>query len=230
MSLAKIQVGDLARRLHQPFVLHPMAQVDHFTAFLYRCEGVVPQHRHMAQDELFFVYSGMMRLDSECGDVVLFQKELAVVPHGVMHASASLAPSVVLQLKAHTEAERKNGHGRLDAGGIETLPKWSVIEEIGNLSQPYLPLPLVQVDEMSLRLVLCHSATSWHHHPDHAELLYVLEGTLLIGSELGPVHLAKDELTVIPRNRIHRLVASERTIVLSMIHGQVSPQAHMGME
>jgi len=110
------------------------------------------------------------------------------------------------------------------------LPKWSVAREKEQLQGLYLPRHLAQVDEMSLRLVACEGATTWHKHPHHAEMLFVREGALDVSTEAGQIRLAPDELYVIPRGEIHRLSAGQPTLVVSLIHGEVSPQAHMGLE
>ncbi len=101
-------------------------------------------------------------------------------------------------------------------------------EAAGLLRQPYLPIALAQVDEMSLRLVWCQGETSWHTHPDHDELLFVMEGHLGLESEIGSASLAADEMLVIPRNRVHRLTSAERTTVLSLIHNQIPPKTQVG--
>ncbi len=229
MILYKIDVEAIAQSLTVPFRMEHIAPVDHFAVYLYLCEGVVARHRHPMQDELFYVHRGLVSLATDWGHVDLLQRELAVVPRGVSHVSGSVEPSIVMLFQAHSEPDRKNGHGRLTAKDYAgALPKWSVGREATRLTQPNIPKPLVEVDEMSLRVVSIQGATSWHAHPEHEEMLFVMEGRLEVGTELGPLTLCANELMVIPQGRIHRLVSREGAVVVSLIHGEVNPLQHMG--
>ena len=183
----------------------------------------------MCQDELFFVHEGLLSMDTDWGRITLSKRELTVVPRGLSHLSGSLVRSVVALFQAHADPDRKNGHGCLTvSSSVDALPKRSVTREAAHLSHPYLPVHLAQVDEMSLRLVWCQGQSSWHLHAHHDELQWVQEGHLEIDTEIGLVGLLEDELVVIPRGMLHRLASGERTIALSLVHGELSPQAHMG--
>jgi homogentisate 1,2-dioxygenase len=229
MGLNKVDLNAAAKKLSKPFLMEHIAQVDHFALYLYLCEGAVAQHRHLTQDELFYVHSGVLSLDTDWGAVMLSRREFAAIPRGLSHLSGSIVRTAVVLFQAQGDPNRKNGHGRVVvAPRPHSLPKWSVAKETNLLRQPYLPILLAQADEMSLRLVWCQGETAWHAHPDHDELLFVMEGRLDIGSEIGPVSVAMDELAVIPRGRIHRLTSAQRAVALSLIYNQISPQAHMG--
>jgi len=229
MGLSKVDLNAAVGKLSKPFFMEPIAQVDHFALYLYLCEGAVAQHRHLTQDELFYVHSGVLSLNTDWGSVMLSRREFAVVPRGLSHLSGSIVRTAVVLFQAQSDPNRKNGHGRMIvAPRPHSLPKWSVGEAASLLRQPYLPIALAQADEMSLRLVWCQGETSWHAHPDHDELLFVMEGRLDLGSEMGSVSVAADEMLVIPRDRVHRLTSAERATALSLIHNQVPPRAQMG--
>ncbi len=231
MSLRKITLDAIAQRIVQPFALEPIAQIDHMVAYLYLCHGAVARHRHINQDELFYVHSGILSLDTDWGRLNLMEHELAVIPRGLGHVSAAATRTIVMLFQTPGDADRKNGHGRTLTGKSSAgVPKWSASHDAQRLRGPYAPLPLAQVDEMSMRLVWCQGETSWHVHPDHDELLFVEEGRLQIGSEIGPVTIGSGEMLVIPRNRIHRLTSNEHTLALSLIHNIVTPAAQMGFE
>jgi homogentisate 1,2-dioxygenase len=226
----KLVVGEVAAHLTKPFLMEAVATVDHFAVYLYLCRGFVAQHKHVDQDELFYVYRGLLSLRTDWGNSTLSQNELAVVPRGLTHISGSLTPSVILFFQAQSEPEQKNGHGRLTVGEHEgPLPRVRVEEHVPRLTRPYLGEHLAQVDEMSLRAVRCQGATVWHRHADHDELLWMHEGTLEVGTEHGALRLEQDELTVIRRGTIHRLSTPARATALSLIHGAVTPEQHMGL-
>ncbi|MBM3189386.1 MAG: hypothetical protein FJZ90_11770 [Chloroflexi bacterium] len=231
MSLDKTRIGDKAQGLTEPFVMLPVARVDHFTVFVYLCTGFVGRHRHVTQDELFYVYDGLLSLETDWGRAILSRDELTVIPSGLSHQSGSLIRTIVLRFAAHSDPDRKNGHGRLSLeNDLEALPKWSVERQAQIVYRDYLPLPMAEVDEMCLRLVRCQGETPWHRHLDHDEMLWVRQGSLEIGTENGPTTLESDELTVLPRGLIHRLSARERSLAVSFIHGEVSAEAHMGLD
>lgn len=231
MRLHKIALNDIAQRVVQPFALEPIAQIDHMVAYLYLCHGAVARHRHINQDELFYVHSGILSLDTDWGRLNLMPHEFAVIPRGLGHISAAALRTVVMLFQTPGDADRKNGHGRTFTGkSAAGVPKWSASHDSQLLRGPYAPLPLAQVDEMSMRLVWCQGETSWHIHPDHDELILVEKGRLQISSEFGPILVEAGELLVISRNCIHRLTSNENTLALSLIHNAVTPAAQMGIE
>jgi len=225
----KIDLDALAQALTAPFVMHPVGQVDHFGVYLYLASGVLQRHRHATQDELFYVHDGALSLDTDWGQALLHRHEFAVVPRGLNHASGSLVRTTVLFFQLRGDPERKNGHGRLSAADRpDGLPTWSVLEQAAAAQAPYRALPLATVDEMSLRVLRAEGATPWHRHDLHDEMVYVVEGQLAIGSEMGPLLVRAGELLVLPRRRIHRLVATAPSVVVTLVHGEVSPEEQMG--
>lgn len=229
MRIHKVQVNAAAQRLDKPFLMVHIAQVDHFGLYLYLCEGAVARHRHVTQDELFYVHTGLLSLDTDWGRQGVSQGEFAVVPRGLSHLSGSIERTIVMLSQATSDPNRKNGQGRTAAESRDDgLPKWSVFREAERLPQAYLPVALAQVDEMSVRVVWCEGETPWHTHPHHDEMLFVQSGHMAIESEMGPVVAGASELVVIPRDGRHRLTASQRTIAVSLIHAEVSDRAHMG--
>mgnify|MGYP001028753204 CR=1 FL=1 len=239
MDMHKIDVAAVAERLSEPFLMEQIARVDHFGVYLYLCEGFVPRHHHMSRDEMFYVYKGLFSVQvyqglgtANAGQryLNLSDDELTVIPRGLAHETGSLIRTICFNLQAQSDPERKNGHSRLTVDDIAELPKWSISREAERLGEPCLPIHLAQVDEMSLRLVECEGTTAWHRHPHHDEMLFVREGALGISTEAGQIELAPDELYVIPRDQIHRLSATQPTLVVSLIHGEVSIPAHMGLE
>ena len=53
-------------------------------------------HKHDAEDELFFVYRGGIRINLEDEIVELSEGQLCVIPKGVLHKPEADEPSVVL--------------------------------------------------------------------------------------------------------------------------------------
>jgi len=232
MILYKIDVDAVADSLTQPFEMVHIARVDHFGIYLYLCEGAVSKHRHHTQDELFYVHGGELALSTEWGEATLHAREVAVVPRGVSHVSASLGHerTVVMFFRAQGEPEKSNGHGRISAPADgSSLPKWTIEAEARCLERPLVPRHLLQVDAMSLRITLVQDRTPWHLHEVHDELLYVEEGLLNVETGMGRLTLHEGELLVVPRGTMHRLGSDVTAISLSLIHASVNATAQMGL-
>ncbi len=95
MPLKMVNVAEEAARLTEPFSLIELAYVDYFEVYVFICYGVVVWHRHIDQDELFLVQSGIISLETEWGNLKLGPGELAVVPKGVGHRSNRGLPDLL---------------------------------------------------------------------------------------------------------------------------------------
>jgi mannose-6-phosphate isomerase-like protein (cupin superfamily) len=229
MSLIKTRVGVVASGLKRPFEMHQIARVDHFGVMLYLCQGFVARHYHVTQDELFYVHSGVFSVESDWGKASLSSDEVTVIPRGLHHRTGAVLPAIVLRLQALSDSERKNGHGRLAAEEQRhTQPKQALFGASLGLTRPYQIVSLGQVDEMSLRAVLCRGATPWHGHLYHDELLWVRQGQVSLSTPDEDVTLAEDELVVVPRGTPPRQEA-EQALAVSLMHAETSPEAHMGL-
>jgi len=62
-----------------------VAEVDDAYVKVARVQGTLAWHSHDAEDELFLVLKGRLRIEMEAGDVELGPGELFVVPKGVRH-------------------------------------------------------------------------------------------------------------------------------------------------
>lgn len=229
MIYNKLELTQLAVGLTRPFYLEQIAHLDHFAIYIYLAHGTVGRHRHQTQDELFYVISGTLHIESELGDTILHEGELTVVPRGVEHASSSLLNTFVLLAQAQADPDRKNGHGRIMVGDNQpALSKWSPREQVHGSSQPFFSLSLTQVDEMVVRAAWCQGVVGWHRHTEHDELLLVVDGQIEVGTEQGAFTLMPNEMVIVPRNRVHNLSTYKQTLLLSLIHSEVSAAAQMG--
>ena len=62
-----------------------VAEVDDAYVKVARVQGTLAWHSHDAEDELFLVLKGRLRIEMAAGDVELGPGELFVVPKGVRH-------------------------------------------------------------------------------------------------------------------------------------------------
>lgn len=215
MPLKKVNISQEARRLTNPFSMIELAYVDDFVVDVYICQGAIAWHRHVDQDELFLVYSGVITLDSEWGNVLLQPHEFAIVPKGVGHRSSSFVWSVVLLFQPKFVPDRKNGDRRLFVPkGEKRLQKFNLDKEAARLILPFSTIDLAYIEDFVVRLVVCQGSFQWHRHTNQDELLLVQKGEVFLESEEGDVTLQEGELVVVPKKMMHKHTSVERAEIL----------------
>jgi homogentisate 1,2-dioxygenase len=161
-TLEKISIPQQAARLSEPFTMIDLAQLDDLVLSVYLCQGTMPHHRHLDQDELFLVHSGTISLESDWGTAVLRPGELAVAPKGVGHRSSSLLRSLVLLLQPRLMVNRRNGDRRLFVvKGEGRLEKVSVPAVGHQIAIPFAPVTLTHLDTFAVQLLLCEEIGPW---------------------------------------------------------------------
>ena len=215
MAIEKVDIAKAATRLVQPFQMTHLGYVDDFTVSVFVCQGTIAWHRHIDEDELFLVHSGVITLESEWGNTRLSPDEMAVVPKGVAHRSSSFLRSTVLLFQPRVMSHRKNGDRRtITPAKGKSLHKVSVARAAQLLTERFKPLDLVAVEDCVMRLALIQGAFSWHRHSSCDELFLIFEGEMTLDTEGRNVSLTAGEMVIVPKGMLHRPTASERAIVL----------------
>jgi homogentisate 1,2-dioxygenase len=216
-KLEKINISEQATRLQEPFTMIDLAQVDDLAFSLYLCQGTMPHHRHLDQDELFMVHSGTISLESEWGTAILRPGELSVAPKGVGHRSSSLLRSLVLLLQPRLMVNRRNGDRRLfvleDQGRLEKVNVPAVGRQ---LSGAFNPVVLAHLDTFAVTLTLCNGTGPWLRLERQASLVFCYDGRLILDSEAGQLALQKGEVAVVPAGISHRLSSINRALILGI--------------
>ena len=214
-ALEKVSIHEYAGELSEPFTMIDLANIDDLVLSLYLCQGTMPHHRHLDQDELFLVHSGTISLESDWGTAVLRPGELAVAPKGVGHRSSSLLRALVLLLHPRLMVNRRNGDRRLfaiqDKGRLEKVSVPAVGRQI---AAAYNPVVLAHLDTYAFTLLLCEGNGPWWQNEHQASLVMCYEGRAVLDTEMGLVSLRAGELVVVPKGLAHRLSCIERTLVL----------------
>ena len=78
-TLEKINYGQEAARLTEPFTMIDLAQMDDLALSVFLCQGTMPFHRDLDQDGLFLVHSGTISIESDWGNLVLLRDERGTV-------------------------------------------------------------------------------------------------------------------------------------------------------
>jgi mannose-6-phosphate isomerase-like protein (cupin superfamily) len=212
-------------RLTEPFTMIDLARIDDLVLSIFLCQGAMPHHRHLDQDELFLVHSGMISLDSEWGNLILRPGELAVVPKGVGHRSSSPLRSLVLLLQPRLVVDRRNGHRRLFVLKDEDrLEKVSLPALGSHIAVPFNPVLVTRLDTFAVHLILCRGVGPWQGGElrsgvpsrSGANLVLCYEGRLTVDTSAGQLSLGPSELVVIPSHVDYRLSGAERALVLGL--------------
>lgn len=215
--LEKIDLAQEAARLSEPFTMIDLAQVDDLALSVFLCQGTLPLHRHLDQDELFLVHSGTISLESDWGNVILRPGELAVVPKGLGHRSSSLLRSLVLLFQPRLVVNRRNGHRRLFAlEGAGHLEKTSLPAVGRQIAVPFRPIAVAHLDTFALNLLLCQGTGPWWQPQRGSSLVLCYDGHLTLDSDLGQISLQAHELVVVPKGIAFRVSSTSRAVMLNV--------------
>ena len=216
-TLEKINYGQEALQLSEPFTMIDLAQMDDLALSVFLCQGTMPFHRHLDQDELFMVHSGTISIESDWGNLVLRPGELTVVSKGLSHRSSSLGASLVLLFQPRLIVNRRNGDRRLFAlKGAGRLEKVSVPAMGRQIVNPHTPVTVAHLDTFALDLLLCDGTGPWQQYDRQASLVICYDGQVLLDSDLGQLSLHRGELVVVPKNTAYRLSGEDRALVLAL--------------
>lgn len=216
-TLEKISYAQAAVQLKKPFTMIELTQMDDLALSVFLCQGTMPFHRHLDQDELFMVHSGTISIESDWGNLVLRPGELSVVPKGLSHRSSSLIRSLVLLCQPRLMVNRRNGDRRLfalkDAGRLEKVSVPAMGRQIVN---PHTPVTLADLDTFALNLLLCGETGHWRQYDRQSSLVLCYDGQVILDSDLGQVSLYRGELVVVPKSTTYRLSGKDRSLVLEL--------------
>jgi homogentisate 1,2-dioxygenase len=217
-TLEKISISQQAARLSEPFTMIDLAQIDDLVLSVYLCQGTMPHHRHLDQDELFLVHNGTISLESDWGTAILRPGELAVAPKGMGHRSSSLLRSVVLLLQPRLLINRRNGDRHLFAlKGAGHLEKVSVPAVGHQIVVPFTPVTLADVDTFAVHLLLCEGIGPWWRSDYQSSLVLCYDGHLTLDIELRQISLATGELVVVPKGMAYRLSSASRALAMGVL-------------
>jgi homogentisate 1,2-dioxygenase len=203
-------VFEEAKNLVQPFLVMDLAEIDDFAARLFTSEGKVALHRHIDQEQLFYVLDGELTLETEWGNTTLQSGEMAVIPKAVAHSCGSVSRTTALVFERRFFSNRQNGQRRLyvlkGAGEIKPI-------SIG-AEGPSVPRRLLTVDDLVLSVIKYQGEAEEQHCQHGSELLLVHEDSLTLRTDLGTVTLGRGEMTVVPKGASYRVQAPEGALVL----------------
>lgn len=216
-KLDKINITQQAARLSEPFTMIDLASIDDLVLSVFLCQGTLPRHRHMDQDELFLVHSGTISLESDWGTVILRPGELAVAPKGLGHRSSSLLRSLVLLLQPRLMVNRRNGDRRIFAPKADRgLDKVNVQAMGRQIAIAFRPVLLADLDTYALQLTLCQGTGPWCRTERQDSPVFCYAGRVVLETEQEQLPLEEGELAVVPKGCGYRLSSVLRSLVIDL--------------
>jgi mannose-6-phosphate isomerase-like protein (cupin superfamily) len=98
---------------------------------------------------------------------------------------------------------------------LETIDVRALADSV---THPWWNQTLTRVNDAVVRLGVVRGEYHWHKHDEEDEFFYVVEGKLLVDLEDRTVELIPGQGITVPRGRVHRTRAPERTLML-MVEG-----------
>lgn len=92
----KINVAEKFGRIHEHWRPHVVGELNGQEVKLVKFQGEFLWHTHVAEDEMFYVVKGAMRIDFRDRSVELKTGEFLIVPRGVEHRTAADAEAEVM--------------------------------------------------------------------------------------------------------------------------------------
>ena len=222
-NLTVYNVLDVAAGLDRPLSMADLTYVDDLLVSVYLNGGAedelqsVEWHRHLDFDELFWVFDGSLRLESEIGDRLLRPGDLAIVPKGTKHRSGSVDGAAVLLLRRGLVPHRTNGKRRLYPTDETGLPHVNVYEVADDLAVPFQFYTALRVNGSQVQVGRGDGRWPVERVGARDSMVYVVEGALTVRTTEDRVRLAPREFTVVPRGAFYHLYSSESTIVVRVM-------------
>ena len=102
-KIGKVNLADAFSTISDAWSPRIAGDINDMQVKIAKFEGQFDWHHHEAEDELFLVIKGKLRMGLRDGDVDLEEGEMIIVPHGVEHRPESLSDEChVLMLEPAT--------------------------------------------------------------------------------------------------------------------------------
>lgn len=118
----KVNLAEAFGRFHDHWNPRVAGDINNFQVKLVKFAGKFDWHHHDAEDELFLVVAGRMKMGLQTGDVIVEPGEFIIVPHGTEHCPEALGGECsVLLLEPNST---------LNTGNVETEKTRKTLERL----------------------------------------------------------------------------------------------------
>ncbi|WP_218667964.1 cupin domain-containing protein [Sphingopyxis sp. KK2] len=122
MMVGKVNLAEAFGRFHDHWNPRVAGDINNFQVKLVKFAGQFDWHHHDAEDELFLVVAGRMKMGLRTGDVIVEPGEFIIVPHGTEHCPEALdGECSVLLLEPNST---------LNTGNVETEKTRKTLERL----------------------------------------------------------------------------------------------------
>ncbi len=217
MSISKVNLDRIARRIRKPFETGRLGLYGGLELSIFICQGTFPWHRHIDEDELFLVYEGAIQMVTERGELTLRAEEMVIVPKGVAHSTSSPLRSVVLLLRPYGATGSSNGRRRLFATDEdEQLEKIKLGSIYHRLESSYVPVEVASMEGHSLMLWRCAGIGPEWPPPSHNIPLLVVRGTVEIETDEERIVASGGDLVTVEAYTPYRISTVAQAMVFSL--------------
>jgi len=120
---AKVNLAAAFASFHDHWNPRVAGDINNFQVKLVKFAGKFDWHHHDAEDELFLVVAGRMKMGLKTGDVIVEPGEFIIVPHGTEHCPEALdGECSVLLLEPNST---------LNTGNVDTEKTRQTLERLG---------------------------------------------------------------------------------------------------
>lgn len=121
--VGKVNLSEAFATFHDHWNPRVAGDINDFQVKLVKFDGTFDWHHHDAEDELFLVVAGRMKMGLRDGDVLVEPGEFIIVPHGTEHRPEAVGGEChVLLLEPNST---------LNTGNVETEQTKKVLERLG---------------------------------------------------------------------------------------------------
>jgi mannose-6-phosphate isomerase-like protein (cupin superfamily) len=121
MSIRKVNLAETLDRFHEHWKPKIVGEVNDSLVKLVKFTGEFVWHHHDAEDELFLVIKGRMRMALRDGDVTVGPGEFIIIPHGVEHKPVAEEETHVLLFEPNTTLNTGNVRNERTVAKLERL-------------------------------------------------------------------------------------------------------------
>lgn len=99
MKMQKFNLHELSEQFTEAWSPRDIVTINDFVIRAAKFDGAYHWHKHDEEDELFLVFKGRIKIQTESGDIVLEQGEGVKIPKGVEHRPVAPEPAFVLMFE-----------------------------------------------------------------------------------------------------------------------------------
>jgi len=108
MKIQKFSMADITKRLKKAWTPINVETIDNFILRVAKFKGTYHWHKHENEDELFIVFKGKIKIQTNSGDITVNEGEGIKIPKGVGHCPISTESSIVMMFENSKLKSKRN--------------------------------------------------------------------------------------------------------------------------